>query len=728
MDTNNEVLVTNEKSVPVSASLKVVDAITGDIIPYDPANQDTWTGLKLYKKDISGTWLEVLAPEDYKPEGSANYYAVYVPGSDGTTTILNLDYGQDYGYRVEKEPTLPISYRSDTFEVTPIRLDAENLVKMYPSTYSATITVHIDDFDVNGLQKNIVGNKVELYDPLGVLIREYVIGEENYQSWEYRLQTQPLLPGVYTVVYDNGEERITKTVDTTVTDYAQVYIEVYPKPIEVNVNKMDAISKEPLAGAQFALYRWLPPTRISPMIARMATTTPMYTTFLYDGKLWQLLDVYVTDVNGHFTAPITLPVLHDNGANLIPRYTTPEYLLVEIASPEGYVYDANAKIPIDPRKGSQVFDVENRPVKTDIYAEKNWSDGQDGKPGVSLQLSRSIANDAPEVLGTGIASADNNWQVVWKDMPIYDESGNEYGYTIKEVDIPAGYTASAPTGSGTLADPFVITNTSIVDTKPTPDPGTTTPGSPSTEPSYGIIKGEKTWFGDKAIDRPKEITVQLINKVTKEVVQTTTSTEKEEWTYRFRNVLLEDEKGNRINYEVKEVVPQGYEASYSGFDIKNTKIDPLAEYRTISGVKIWKNDQEGDRPDKLEIRLIDKKSGVIVEKTEATKETGWTYRFENILVKDSKGKDYYYRVEEVVPAGYEVSYDGYTITNTKIKPVVKDDGKKPIAEPVKSALNTVSDTLAKQNPKTLVAGYGLQVVVIAAVALGAIVTNRRRKK
>lgn len=145
-------------------------------------------------------------------------------------------------------------------------------------------------------------------------------------------------------------------------------------------------------------------------------------------------------------------------------------------------------------------------------------------------------------------------------------------------------------------------------------------------------------------------------------------------------------------------------------------------------MKIWKNDQEGDRPNKLEIRLIDKKSGVIVEKTEATKETGWTYRFENILVKDSKGKDYYYRVEEVVPAGYEVSYDGYTITNTKIKPVVKDDGKKPIAEPVKSALNTVSDTLAKQNPKTLVAGYGLQVVVIAAVALGAIVTNRRRKK
>ncbi|WP_300411074.1 Cna B-type domain-containing protein, partial [Lagierella sp.] len=63
------------------------------------------------------------------------------------------------------------------------------------------------------------------------------------------------------------------------------------------------------------------------------------------------------------------------------------------------------------------------------------------------------------------------------------------------------------------------------------------------------------------------------------------------------------------------------------------------------------------------IKLIDKETGKVVKETTATKESGWKYEFTNVLSKDSNGKVYEYRVEEVVPKGYKVKYDGTTIIN-----------------------------------------------------------------
>ena len=44
------------------------------------------------------------------------------------------------------------------------------------------------------------------------------------------------------------------------------------------------------------------------------------------------------------------------------------------------------------------------------------------------------------------------------------------------------------------------------------------------------------------------------------------------WKYSFENVVVKDRDGIRYEYRVEEVVPEGYRASYDGYNITNTKL------------------------------------------------------------------------------------------------------------------------------------------------------------
>jgi len=53
-------------------------------------------------------------------------------------------------------------------------------------------------------------------------------------------------------------------------------------------------------------------------------------------------------------------------------------------------------------------------------------------------------------------SADNQWMKIWNDLPKYDAGGNEITYSVAEVNVPSGYTASVEKNRDNI---FVITNT-----------------------------------------------------------------------------------------------------------------------------------------------------------------------------------------------------------------------------------------------------------------------------
>ena len=98
-------------------------------------------------------------------------------------------------------------------------------------------------------------------------------------------------------------------------------------------------------------------------------------------------------------------------------------------------------------------------VKTgDITATKNWTldDGTTADtsdhPTVYFKLYRSVnggdeeAVDGADIKAVETASGESSAEVTWSDLPLYDNSGNKYTYSVKEVDAdgndytPDGYT------------------------------------------------------------------------------------------------------------------------------------------------------------------------------------------------------------------------------------------------------------------------------------------------
>ncbi len=213
------------------------------------------------------------------------------------------------------------------------------------------------------------------------------------------------------------------------------------------------------------------------------------------------------------------------------------------------------------------------------------------------------------------------------------------------------------------------------------------------------IKVVKKWEDEnnKKGIRPNKIKISLLaGTAVKETVEITPDAQGK-WEHDFGK-YPKHENGEEIKYSVREEAVGGYSTVYEG-DAKNGFVvvnktnnippptdpyipyvpSPKSEYKEISGLKKWIGDENGNRPESITVRLIDKETGKQVKTTEATEKKGWKYTFKDVLAKDASGKVYNYSVDEVVPAGYKVSYDGTTIINEKIpeKPVLPQEPPTP---------------------------------------------------
>ncbi|MGN0193976.1 MAG: Cna B-type domain-containing protein [Pseudoramibacter sp.] len=112
-----------------------------------------------------------------------------------------------------------------------------------------------------------------------------------------------------------------------------------------------------------------------------------------------------------------------------------------------------------------------------VKVDKKWSDAKKAHPDqVTVQLYRAVKGETPVYVGPETVSADQNWTMIFKNLPTEDPDGNAYTYTVKEKAVD-GYT---PTISGDQTKGFVITNT-VTPKKPTTPPGDkTTPGNKTT--------------------------------------------------------------------------------------------------------------------------------------------------------------------------------------------------------------------------------------------------------
>ena len=180
----------------------------------------------------------------------------------------------------------------------------------------------------------------------------------------------------------------------------------------------------------------------------------------------------------------------------------------------------------------------------------------------------------------------------------------------------------------------------------------------------GIIyidpSGEKTWDMSKApqgLYPPAEIEVQLINKKTGEVdqVKTVRPDSDGKWQYAFTAPKY-DEKGEEIEWTVKEIPMGEYISEVDGMDIKNTynHLEPV-EYVPQAEKKIT-----GDKPSKSNEFTFKLKG----ENTDDTAKVTGAGIAKFKAIKFTKAGTYSYKINEVkgTTAGYTYDTSVYTLT------------------------------------------------------------------
>lgn len=205
----------------------------------------------------------------------------------------------------------------------------------------------------------------------------------------------------------------------------------------ISVTLLDQYGKEPLEGAELAVYYVAAVSR-----NQAGKLTYTYTRNfencgieLYDSNLAVKLDAYlsenpvsaiknITDEEGKVTfSNLKLGLYFVRQTGAVEGFAPCTSFLVTVPNQteDGYVYEVNAS----PK--TQVVKL------TTITIKKVWNTDASTKAAdsVTVQLLK-----AGTVVKTAVLNAQNNWQVSFPDMPESD------AYSIKEINIPKGFTAT----------------------------------------------------------------------------------------------------------------------------------------------------------------------------------------------------------------------------------------------------------------------------------------------
>ena len=146
-------------------------------------------------------------------------------------------------------------------------------------------------------------------------------------------------------------------------------------------------------------------------------------------------------------------VADQNGTVSFDKIPAGTYTLSETKTPDGFaamsdktVVVSYGKTTVDGASAPAV--ITNTSAKTDISVEKVWQGGTEKAVTVNLLQNGNVYE-------TVQLSEDNSWQAVFKDVPVVDQAGNAYTYTVEEINVE-GYTTKV---TGNADDGFVITNT-----------------------------------------------------------------------------------------------------------------------------------------------------------------------------------------------------------------------------------------------------------------------------
>ena len=328
-----------------------------------------------------------------------------------------------------------------------------------------------------------------------------------------------------------------------------------------------------------------------------------------------------------WTAPLSfadLPATDESGKTI--EYTLSEDAVAGYATEVLYNSTANEIV------------VQNTPTIS-IPVTKSWSDGPTGSS-ATIAL---YANDKD----TGkrlTLNESNGWSGSFTDVPAVNTWGNSINYSVKEINVPAGY---KPSISGNTSRGFTISN------------------------SYAVpisIDFQKKWVGDKEASATFGL---YFNGEYTGWMETITALDG--WKGSFAPLPKYDYDGNPVNFTVKEInVPEGYDAVESGSaETGYTFTNISTQTTSVPVVKVWDDadDQLGNRPDNVVVHLYADGQDTGQQLTLDTSNE-WTGAFNDLRVYDAAdGHAIAYSVKEDKVAGYAEATisgsaaEGFTVTN-----------------------------------------------------------------
>ncbi|MGI6003015.1 MAG: Cna B-type domain-containing protein [Lachnospiraceae bacterium] len=425
----------------------------------------------------------------------------------------------------------------------------------------------------------------------------------------------------------------TQPVNTTASGYAIVHnqggtITGVPQG-EIEIHKQVKGTTEPVAGVTFHIQK----------ITSETDTTP--------DSSWTAIDV-TTDTDG--VAKTAEGACPDGW-----------YLITEISGPDWIVIPSNSAIKVQMGGSTGVRQtVEDEVKTTNITATKKWvqADGQTPDTGehptIYFQLYSSVNNETPAVVEDAetktitTETGQSESTVTWTGLPQYDNSGNEYTYSVKEVDAQ-GYDA-APAGYFKTEDGLTVTNTKI----PT------------------SVTVEKMWDAEDS-DRPDSVTVNLLADGEEALDSngnpiSVVLAPQNGWKTIISNLPKYNAEGIEINYTVQEDVPDGYTADVSGekgidgtFNYTVTNKPITGEREVPASLTLKKTDNNGKALDGAVFTLYDG------DKEVKTYKAGTAAISSDDLLDalgDADSKTFTLK-ETKAPDGYQAGTKEYTITLTK---------------------------------------------------------------
>ena len=316
-------------------------------------------------------------------------------------------------------------------------------------------------------------------------------------------------------------------------------------------------------------------------------------------------------------------------------------------------YTGSVETAVD-KSGNYAFKLTNTHAveTTQVGVTKVWDDADnaDGLRPDSVKV--ELLADGAATGKTVTLNAGNNWTHTWDNLA-KKAGGKDVAYTVREAEVPEGYTSVMTGGMVKNNGAFSYTLTNKHEIEST------------------ALNVKKVWDDAGNADglRPASVKVKLLadGKAAGQPVELSAANE---WKHAWGDLpKLAD--GKTIKYTVAEVdVPEGYASvvtgnAFFGFTVTNTH----AVKTTAVGVKkIWNdgNDQDGLRPAEVTAQLL--ANGEVVAEAKLSAQNAWAHQWTDLPIF-ANGKAIEYTVAEAdVPEGYTSSVmgsaaDGFTLVN-----------------------------------------------------------------